>query len=153
MKTLTSLIALFFLVGCDTTKPDWGKYRGDESQVELPTLRYQNNNTIKFEPLTPHDLLPDPFLANEVSALLVKMNEAGNVNYVVREIDHRNEVRVGFSDYTYSNGTWNDVIYTSYTLNEAKKYLNTYRANTTEASRYSTIIFDLMKVAVVEVSL
>jgi hypothetical protein len=199
MKTLTSLIALFFLVGCDTTKPDWGKYRGDESQVELPTLRYQNNNTIKFEPLTPHDLLPDPFLANEVSALLVKMNEAGNVNYikdfvlyqawdylhpnvspafatkeealeyadgnnisdgiptghkyVVREIDHRYEVRVGFSDYTYSNGTWNDVIYTSYTLNEAKKYLNTYRANTTEASRYSTIIFDLMKVAVVEVSL
>ena len=140
------LIALIFLSGCETNKPDWGKYRGDESQVDPPTLRYQDNGAIKFEPLTPHDLLPDPFLANEVSALLVKMNEAGNVNYikdfvlyqawdylhpnispafptegeaqeyadgnnisdglptghkyVVREIEYRYEVRIGFSDYT-----------------------------------------------------
>jgi len=63
MKTLTSLITLFFLAGC-ASNADWGKYRG-----ELPTLQLPNNNTNKFEPLTPHYLLPDPFLVNEVNSV------------------------------------------------------------------------------------
>lgn len=175
MKTLTSLITLFFLAGC-ASNADWGKYR-----AELPTLQLPNNNTNKFEPLTPHHLLPDPF-----TALLVKMDEAGNVNYlkdfvlyqawdyqhpnaspafatkqeaqeytdgnnisdglptghkyVVREIEYRYEVR-------HQNDAVNDVIYTSYTLNGAEQYLNTYKANHTDL-----FIFDLMECAVVGVN-
>jgi hypothetical protein len=180
MKTLISLITLFFLAGC-ASKADWGKYR-----AELPTLQLPNNNTNNFKPLTPHDLLPDPFYGHEVSALLVKMNEAGDVNYtkdfvlyqawdyqhpnvspafatkeeaqeyadgnnisdgiptghkyVVREINHRYEVR-------HQNDAVNDVIFTSHTLNESEKYLNTYRANHTDL-----LIYDLMNGNVVGVN-
>jgi hypothetical protein len=184
MKTLTSLITLFFLAGC-ASNADWGKYR-----AELPTLQLpNNNNTNKFEPLTPHDLLPDPFLVDGVSALLAKMErnpapyridpdihlvlhqawdyqhpnvspafvtkeeaqeyaDGNNISdglptghkYVVREINHRYEVR-------HQNDAVNDVIYTSYTLNGAEQYLNTYKANHTDL-----FIFDLMECAVVGVN-
>ena len=186
----TNLILLIFLSGC-ASNADWGKYRGDNGLNRTQT--YSSSNTTTYDPLTPHDLLPDPFLVNEVNALLVKMNEAGNVNYikdfvlyqawdyqhpnaspafatkkeaqeytdgnnisdgiptghkyVVREIEHRYEVRVGFSDFTYSNGTWKNVIFTSYTLNESEKFLNTYKTDRTDL-----VIFDLMKCAVVGVN-
>ena len=45
----------------------------------------------------------------------------------VREVDHRYEVRIGFSDYTYSNGTWKDTIFTSLSLKESEKYLNEHK--------------------------
>ena len=42
--------------------------------------------------------------------------------------DPRYEVRVEFSDYTYSNGTWKDTIFTSSSLKEAEKYINKHKA-------------------------
>ena len=44
------------------------------------------------------------------------------------EVDSRYEVRIGFSDYTYSNGTWKDTIFTSSSLKESEKYLNEHKA-------------------------
>ena len=179
----TNLILLIFLSGC-ASNADWGKYRADDGLNR--TQVYSSSNTTTYDPLTPHDLLPDPFLVNEVNALLVKMNEVGNINYikdfvlyqawdyqhpdaspafptkqeaqeytdgnnisdgiptghkyVVREIDYRYEVR-------HQNDSVNDVIFTSYTLNGAEEYLNTYKANHTDL-----VIFDLMKCAVVGVN-
>ena len=54
------------------------------------------------------------------------------------KVDHRYEVRVGFSDYTYSNGTWKDTIYTSLSLKESEKYLNEHKAVHT-----ALVIYDL----------
>ena len=45
----------------------------------------------------------------------------------VIEVDYRYEVRIGFSDYTYSNGTWKDTIFTSSSLKESEKYLNEHK--------------------------
>ena len=54
------------------------------------------------------------------------------------KVDHRYEVRIGFSDYTYSNGTWKDTIYTSLSLKESEKYLNEHKAIHTDL-----VIYDL----------
>ena len=67
--------------------------------------------------------------------------------YVVREINYRYEVRVGFSDYTYSNGTWKNTVFTSASLKESEKYLNEYKTNRTDLH-----IFDLMTCEVVGVN-
>jgi hypothetical protein len=191
-KTL-SIIGVLLLAGCETNKPDWGKYRGEQhSHTQLETIPYSSSNTTIYKPSTPHQDLPDPF-TNEVNSLLVSMNKVGNVNYikdfvlyqawdyrhpnvspafatkkeaqqyadgnnisdglptghmyVVREIDHRYEVRIGFSDFTYSNGTWRDVIFTSYTLNESEKFLNEQKAYHTDL-----VIFDLMTTEVAGVN-
>ena len=44
------------------------------------------------------------------------------------QYDPRYEVRIGFSDYTYSNGTWKDTIFTSSSLKESEKFLNEHKA-------------------------
>ena len=54
------------------------------------------------------------------------------------EVDLRYEVRIGFSDYTYSNGTWKDAVFTSHSLKESKKYLNEYNSTHTDL-----VIYDL----------
>jgi len=210
----TNLILLIFLSGC-ASNADWGKYRAsttnttttsinnevismdelnsalDQIQKEaqymdMSVVEYLHQvNTNKVRRVTAHDLLPDPFLTNEISALLEKMNESDpnytkdfvlyqawdyqhpNVSpafttkeeaqeyadgnntsngrptghkYVVREINHRYEVR-------HQNDAVNDVIFTSYDLNESENYLNTYKANHTDL-----VIFDLMKQEIVGVN-
>jgi len=89
-KTL-SIIALLLLAGCETTTPDWGKYRGNNphphehinnkritmeelntgtDQIEkeakyldMSVVRYLHAvNNNKVKRPTAHDLLPDPFL-------------------------------------------------------------------------------------------
>lgn len=187
-----SIIGVLFLAGCETNKPDWGKYRGEQhSHTQLETIPYIPSKT-SYKPSTPHNELPDPFTV-EVSDLLTRMNEAGKVNYikdfvlyqawdyqhpqispafasfkdaqkyadgnnisdglptghkyVVREINYRYEVRVGFSDYTYSNGTWKSTIFTSTSLKESEKYLNEYKTDRTDLH-----IFDLMTCEVVGVN-
>lgn len=57
---------------------------------------------------------------------------------VKEEVDLRYEVRIGFSDYTYSNGTWKDAIFTSHSLKESKKYLNEHNSTHTDL-----VIYDL----------
>ena len=58
------------------------------------------------------------------------------------EVGYRYEVRIGFSDYTYSNGTWKDTIFTSSSLKEsfnyAKKYLNEHKSTHTHLAIYDS---------------
>jgi hypothetical protein len=63
------------------------------------------------------------------------------------EIDLRYEVRIGFSDYTYSNGTWKDAIFTSHSLKESKAYLNEQKSTHTDL-----VIYDLKSGNVVTTS-
>ena len=63
------------------------------------------------------------------------------------EVDLRYEVRIGFSDYTYSNGTWKDAIFTSHSLKESKKYLNEHNSTHTDL-----VIYDLKSGNVVTTS-
>ena len=51
--------------------------------------------------------------------------------------DPRYEVRVGFSDYTYSNGTWKDTLFTSFSLKESEKYINAHKAHDTPLVIYN----------------
>ena len=62
----------------------------------------------------------------------------GHHSYEVREVNYRYEVRIGFSDYTYSNGTWRDTIFASPSLKESEKYLNEHKAYDTPL-----VIYDL----------
>lgn len=66
---------------------------------------------------------------------------------VKEEVDLRYEVRIGFSDYTYSNGTWKDAIFTSHSLKESKKYLNEHNSTHTDL-----VIYDLRSGNVVATS-
>ena len=66
---------------------------------------------------------------------------------VKEEVDLRYEVRIGFSDYTYSNGTWKDAIFTSHSLKESKKYLNEQKSTHTDL-----VIYDLKSGNVVTTS-
>ena len=56
----------------------------------------------------------------------------------IKEVDHRYEVRIAFSDYTYSNGTWKDVIFSCHTHNEAYDYVMKYNS-----SHSNLVIHDL----------
>jgi len=66
---------------------------------------------------------------------------------VEEEVDLRYEVRIGFSDYTYSNGTWKDAIFTSHCLKESKAYLNEQKSTHTDL-----VIYDLKSGNVVTTS-
>jgi len=60
---------------------------------------------------------------------------------VEEEVDYRYEVRVGFSDYTYSNGTWNDAVFTSSSLKESEKYIDEHKIRDVPL-----VIFDLKQI-------
>jgi hypothetical protein len=66
------------------------------------------------------------------------------------EIDLRYEVRIGFSDYTYSNGTWKDTVFTSHSLKESKKYLNKHK--TSHAPLVPLVVYDLKAGAILELA-
>ena len=162
MKYITiSLIALIFLSGCETNKPDWGKYRGE------------GHKHTKFNS---HDLLPDPFLIGvnytldtskdfvlyqawdykhpDVSPVFFTKEEAQKYadenntsngrptghKYIVRQVSHRFEVR-------HQNDAVNYAIFISHALSESKDYLNKYKANHTDL-----FIFDLMNQEIVGVN-
>jgi len=54
------------------------------------------------------------------------------------EVDYRYEVRVQFSDYTYSTGTWNDILHTGDDFNDAYEYVVEY-----SSAHSDLIIYDL----------
>ena len=62
----------------------------------------------------------------------------GHHSYEVREVNYRYEVRIGFSDYTYSNGSWNNTLYTSYDFNDAYEYVVEY-----SSAHSDLVIYDL----------
>ena len=62
----------------------------------------------------------------------------GHHSYEVKEVNYRYVVRVGFSDYTYSNGSWNDILHTSYDFNNAYEYVVEY-----SSFHSDLIIYDL----------
>ena len=85
------------------------------------------------------------FLTKAEAEEYAKRNNMGGLvagdnshSYEVREVNYRYEVRIGFSDYTYSNGTWKDAIFTSLSLKESEKYLKEHKAYDTDL-----IIYDL----------
>ena len=53
-------------------------------------------------------------------------------------LDPRYEVRIGFSDYTYSNGTWENILYTAGDFNDAYEYVVEY-----SSAHSDLIIYDL----------
>ena len=57
------------------------------------------------------------------------------------KVDYRYEVRVGFSDYTYSNGTWNDAVFTSPSLKESEKYIDEHKVRDVPL-----VIYDLKQI-------
>ena len=67
---------------------------------------------------------------------------------VEAEVGYRYEVRIGFSDYTYSNGTWKDTIFTSSSLKEsfnyAKKYLDEHKSTHTYLAIYDSRTGDVI---------
>ena len=65
-------------------------------------------------------------------------NMGSHHSYKVREVNYRYVVRVGFSDFTYSNGSWNDILYTAYDFNDAYKYVVEY-----SSAHSDLIIYDL----------
>ena len=65
-------------------------------------------------------------------------NVSNSHSYEVREVDYRYEVRVGFSDYTYSNGTWENILYTAGDFNDAYEYVVEY-----SSAHSDLIIYDL----------
>jgi hypothetical protein len=64
---------------------------------------------------------------------------------VKEEVDLRYEVRIGFSDYTYSNGTWKDTIFTSNSLKDSEKYLSEHKP-----THADLVIYDLKRGEIVK---
>jgi hypothetical protein len=62
----------------------------------------------------------------------------GHHSYEVREVDYRYIVRVGFTDFTYSNGSWNDILHTSGDFNDAYEYVVEYGS-----AHSDLVIYDL----------
>jgi len=156
-KTL-SIIGALLLTGCETSKPDWGKYRGEQhSHTQLETLPYSSSNTTSYDPITSplyqaydpqYPGLPQiaPVFVTELEAFKYASSnnfsgdQTSGHKYIVREVDYRYEVR-------HQNDAVNDVIFTSLTLEESEKYLNEYKTHHTDL-----VIFDLMDSVVVGVN-
>ena len=100
-------------------------------------LAYLKRYAMHHEDLFVYDLKTDAQVASSANGSGV-IYTGTNDSYEVREVDHRYEVRIGFSDYTYSNGTWKDTIFTSLSLKESEKYLNEHKTTYTDL-----IIYDL----------
>ena len=93
-----------------------------------------------FDEKWKHDPGVNPIFENKAEAEeYAKLNNMGNSHsYEVREVDYRYVVRVGFSDYTYANGSWNDILYTAGEFNDAYEYVVEY-----SSSHSDLIIYDL----------
>jgi len=79
------------------------------------------------------------FETNEEAEEYAKRNNMSTSHsYEVREVDYRYEVRVGFSDYTYSNGTWENILHTAGDFNGAYEYVVEY-----SSAHSDLIIYDL----------
>ena len=67
-----------------------------------------------------------------------KDQSAASYQAAEEEVDYRYEVRVGFTDYTYSNGSWNNILHTGDDFNDAYEYVAEY-----SSAHSDLIIYDL----------
>jgi len=116
---------------------DQDNERLEVTQTLDEALAYLKRYSMHHEDLFVYDLKTDAQVASSANGSGV-IYTGTNDSYEVREVDHQYEVRVGFSDYTYSNGTWKDTIFTSLSLKESEKYLNEHKAYDTPL-----VIYDL----------
>jgi hypothetical protein len=100
----------------------------------MPTTRYQAHDPNWDDPS-----ISPVFDTRAEAEKYCKDSNMGNYHsYEVREVDYRYEVRVGFSDYTYSNGTWENTLYTAGDFNDAYEYVVEY-----SSAHSDLIIYDL----------
>ena len=98
-----------------------------------------SSSHLRDEPITSEQYDPDQ-VAQRAKELGLRP-----VDYLHRanneSLNPRYEVRIGFSDYTYSNGTWKDMVFASYSLKESKKYLNEHKIP--HAPLVPLVVYDL----------
>ena len=126
-----SVTALLLVAGCNVPVSHY-------PVKEAPGIYYQ-----AFDERWKHDPGINPVFETKAEAEeYAKRNNMGNFagghSYEVREVDYRYEVRVGFSDYTYSNGTWESILYTADDFNDAYEYVVEY-----SSAHSDLIIYDL----------
>jgi hypothetical protein len=124
------LILLLTLGGCTTTEVT--------TPIAANGVYYQ-----AFDENWAHDPGINPIFETKAEAgEYAKRNNMGDFtgghSYEVRVINYRYVVRVGFSDYTYSNGSWNDILHTAYDFNDAYEYVVEY-----SSAHSDLVIFDL----------
>jgi hypothetical protein len=126
----TSVTAILLAVGCVSQPPE-----SSTSQLPVGSTYYQ-----AFDEKWKHDPGINPVFETKAEAEeYAEVNGMGNSHsYEVREVDYRYEVRVGFSDYSYSNGSWNHILHTAGDFNDAYEYVVEY-----SSAHSDLIIFDL----------
>jgi hypothetical protein len=144
-KTL-SIIGALLLAGCETSKPDWGKYRGESHKHGYSSL-YKEGDVLYQAWDYQYPNISPAFVIKEEAKEYATMNNYGfngrrptGHKYVVREIGHRYEI-------LHQNDAVNNVIFTSANLKEAEGYLNTYKTNHTDL-----VIMDLLTQEIVGVN-
>ena len=123
------VIGLIYLCGCNSINPP------NENGAKVKGSVYYQAYDHKWD-----DPTINPVFLTEIEAQkYAKENSmGGHHSYEVREVDYRYIVRIGFSDYTYSNGSWNDTLYTSYDFNDAYEYVVEY-----SSAHSDLVIYDL----------
>ena len=132
MKKLIILIALT-LTGCSANKELPVNLPIPDLRREAP-LYYQAHDSKWNDP----SINPVFDTRGEAQKYAKEYNMGGHHSYEVREVDYRYVVRVGFTDFTYSNGSWNDILHTSDDFNDAYEYVVEY-----SSSHSDLIIYDL----------
>ena len=134
MKYLLTL--LLVLGGCTTTKTI--KVVETSDLTKTNGVYYQAFDENWADDPTINPVFETKAEAEEYAKRNNMGNFAGGHSYEVRVIDYRYVVRVGFSDYTYSNGSWNDILHTAYDFNDAYDYVVEY-----SSAHSDLVIFDL----------
>lgn len=122
-----NILIIILLVGCVSTPQD---------RVSTPQDRvfYQAYDSKWSDP----SINPVFDTREEAKEYARENNMGGHHSYEVREVDYRYIVRVGFTDFTYSNGSWNDILHTSGDFNDAYEYVVEY-----SSAHSDLVIYDL----------
>jgi|TARA_R110000824_G_scaffold54248_4_gene149709 hypothetical protein len=124
-----TIIGLIYLCGCNSINPS------DGNKVKVEEAVYYQAYDHKWNDPTINPI----FLTRAEAKKYADENNMGNDHsYEVRKVNYRYVVRVGFSDYTYSNGSWNDILYTADDFNDAYEYVVEY-----SSAHSDLIIYDL----------
>ena len=133
MRYISATAVLLTLGGCT----------GAKSVKHTEPIELNEENRVyyqAFDEKWAHDPAINPIFTTKAEAAnYAKLNNMGySHSYEVREIGYRYEVRVAFTDYTYSNGTWNDTLYTADDFNDAYEYVVEY-----SSAHSDLVIYDL----------